>query len=134
MQPNRTQTDARTRPQRRIPGAYLVHVCVRTDTADVLRRPAGRRCPFASPRWRCPDTFAPASRATQSRSISSSSSENLVSPVNTQLHMDHLPQCRLISTISTVALHSRDKLHCLLEHLQPRTTKRSSNGFPSRVP
>jgi hypothetical protein len=65
MQPNRTQTDARTRPQRRIPGAYLVHVCVRTDTADVLRRPAGERFlsvqtqmdekrPFASPRWRCP--------------------------------------------------------------------------------
>jgi hypothetical protein len=71
MQPNRTQTDARTRPQRRIPGAYLVHVCVRTDTADVLRLAAGahflsaqtqtdEKCRFASPRWRCPNFQAQA--------------------------------------------------------------------------
>jgi hypothetical protein len=53
MQPNRTQTDARTRPQRRIPGAYLVHVCVRTDAADVLRLAAGAHFLFA--RWRCPE-------------------------------------------------------------------------------
>jgi hypothetical protein len=43
MQPNRTRTDARTRPHRRIPAAYLVHICVRTDTADVLRRAAVAR-------------------------------------------------------------------------------------------
>jgi hypothetical protein len=57
MQPKQTR--------RRISSAYLVHVCVRTDAADVLRLAAGahflsaqtqtdEKRPFASPRWRCP--------------------------------------------------------------------------------
>ena len=53
-------------PRRRIRGAYLGQVCVSADGPVTLRRPAGegarrisshggRKRPFASRRWRCPN-------------------------------------------------------------------------------
>jgi hypothetical protein len=48
MQPNRMQTDTRTCSHRRIPDVYLIHVCVRTDTADILRLAAGFFCRASS--------------------------------------------------------------------------------------